>query len=48
MAAAFVAVGPGIAQRDLGTIRMIDIAPTLATQIDVPLPSAVGRAVELR
>jgi len=45
MAASFVAVGPGIAHRDLGTIRMIDIAPTLAQQIDVPLPSAVGHAV---
>ena len=48
MAAAFVAVGPGIAHRDLGTVRMIDIAPTLAQQIDVPLPSAVGHAITLR
>jgi len=48
MQASFVIVGPGVAHADLGTIRMIDVAPTLAAVLDLPLPSAVGRAIALR
>jgi predicted AlkP superfamily pyrophosphatase or phosphodiesterase len=48
MAASFLAVGPGIVPRDLGQLRMVDVAPTLARWLDVELPSAVGTAVGLR
>ena len=47
MAASFIAIGPGVAARDLGVVRMVDIAPTLARWLDVPLPSAVGVPIEL-
>ncbi|MEO8705691.1 MAG: alkaline phosphatase family protein [Kofleriaceae bacterium] len=42
MAASFIAIGPGIAPQDLGTIRMLDIAPTLAHMLGVALPTAIG------
>jgi predicted AlkP superfamily pyrophosphatase or phosphodiesterase len=42
MAASLIAIGPGIAPQDLGAIRMLDIAPTVARLLDVPLPTAVG------
>jgi predicted AlkP superfamily pyrophosphatase or phosphodiesterase len=43
MAASFIAFGPGVPHVDLGTIDMLDIAPTLARWLAIPLPSAVGR-----
>ncbi|HWU87982.1 MAG TPA: ectonucleotide pyrophosphatase/phosphodiesterase [Kofleriaceae bacterium] len=43
LAASFIAAGPRIGKRDLGTIRMIDIAPTVAHLLGVPLPSAEGK-----
>ncbi len=47
--ASFLAVGPDIpAGRDLGEVRMIDIAPTLAAQLGLVLPDADGRAIPLR
>jgi predicted AlkP superfamily pyrophosphatase or phosphodiesterase len=47
MSASFIAVGPGVPARDLGTIRMIDIAPTLARWLDVPFPTATGTAIHM-
>lgn len=44
MDASFFAVGAGVPRgRDLGTIDMRDIAPTLAGVLRVPLPRAEGR-----
>jgi len=44
MDAAFFIAGPGIASgRDLGRIDMRDIAPTLASLLGLPLPTAEGR-----
>lgn len=49
MNSSFFIAGPGIAaSRDLGQIDMRDIAPTLATLLGVPLPSAEGRKLTLR
>ncbi|HTR51791.1 MAG TPA: ectonucleotide pyrophosphatase/phosphodiesterase [Kofleriaceae bacterium] len=45
MAASFIAVGPGIAHRELGRIRMLDIAPSLAAWVGVALPAAIGSAI---
>jgi predicted AlkP superfamily pyrophosphatase or phosphodiesterase len=43
-----IAVGPGIAKnKNVGVIRMIDIAPTLASVLQVPLPSAEGKRIPL-
>jgi hypothetical protein len=42
MAASFIAVGPNIAHRELGKIRMVDIAPTIARWLGVALPDATG------
>ena len=49
MSSSFFIAGPGIAAgRDLGQIDMRDIAPTLASLLGVPLPSAEGRKLTLR
>ena len=45
MDASFFIAGPGIAPGNLGRIRMIDIAPTLARLMKVKLPTAEGRNV---
>jgi predicted AlkP superfamily pyrophosphatase or phosphodiesterase len=45
MQASFIAVGPLVPHRDLGHIRMIDIAPTLASWVGVSLPQATGTAI---
>ncbi|MEW6207079.1 MAG: ectonucleotide pyrophosphatase/phosphodiesterase [Acidobacteriota bacterium] len=45
MDASFLIAGPGIAPKNLGRIRMIDIAPTLAGLMKVKLPTADGRNV---
>src|SRR5262249_34451082 len=42
MAASLVAFGPRVRHVALGTVEMLDIAPTLARWLDVPLPSAIG------
>jgi predicted AlkP superfamily pyrophosphatase or phosphodiesterase len=47
MQASFLAIGGRIMQRDLGTIRMIDIAPTVAHWLGVSLPAATGTAYPL-
>ena len=42
----FVLVGPGVpAGKDLGVIDMRDIAPTLAKEAGLSLPSAEGKAL---
>lgn len=46
--AAFIASGPGIARRDLGEVRMIDIGPTAAALLNLRLRHAEGRALRLR
>lgn len=44
--AAFFLVGPGVpAGRDLGVIDMRDVAPTLAKEVHLSLPSAEGKAL---
>ena len=47
MAASFLAFGPRVQPRNLGTIRMIDVAPTVARWLGVALPSATGEALDL-
>ncbi|MBA3501266.1 MAG: alkaline phosphatase family protein, partial [Deltaproteobacteria bacterium] len=47
MAASFLALGGRVQPRDLGTIRMIDIAPTVARWLGVALPSATGAPIDL-
>jgi predicted AlkP superfamily pyrophosphatase or phosphodiesterase len=44
MAASFIAVGPNVVHRDLGQIRMVDIAPTVAHWLGIELPAA-GAAI---
>lgn len=43
MAASFIAFGPKVPKLDLGAIRQIDIAPTIARWLGVPLPTAEGK-----
>lgn len=45
MAASFLAIGPRIAHRDLGMIRMIDIAPTIAGWLGIALAGATGAPI---
>lgn len=45
MAASFLAVGPKVPRRDLGAIRMIDVAPTIARWLGVTLSGATGTAI---
>ena len=45
MAASLIAFGPGIPHASLGTVEMVDIAPTLARWLDVPLPTATGSPI---
>ncbi|HJU39712.1 MAG TPA: alkaline phosphatase family protein, partial [Tahibacter sp.] len=43
MQATFVVAGPGVPRRDLGSVDMRDIAPTLAKVLGVTLPDAEGK-----
>jgi hypothetical protein len=45
MAASFLAFGPQIPHASLGTIEMIDLAPTFARWLGVPLPTALGKPI---
>jgi predicted AlkP superfamily pyrophosphatase or phosphodiesterase len=45
MAASFVAFGPGVPHVSLGTIDMLDEAPTFARWLGVPLPGAIGHPI---
>jgi predicted AlkP superfamily pyrophosphatase or phosphodiesterase len=45
MAASFLAFGPKIPHRDLGAIRMIDIAPTIARWLGITLSGATGKPI---
>jgi len=45
MAASLIAFGPHISHVALGTVEMIDIAPTIARWLDVPLPTATGKPI---
>jgi predicted AlkP superfamily pyrophosphatase or phosphodiesterase len=47
MAASFLAYGPRVQPRDLGNIRMIDVAPTVARWLGVPLHNATGTPLDL-
>lgn len=47
MAASFLAIGGRVAPRDLGTIRMIDIAPTVARYLGASLPTTTGAPIDL-
>ncbi|HTJ42578.1 MAG TPA: ectonucleotide pyrophosphatase/phosphodiesterase [Kofleriaceae bacterium] len=48
MAASFIAFGPGVAHASLGTIDMLDLAPTFARWLGVALPSAQGKPLPIR
>lgn len=48
MMASFIAVGPAIRPRELGAIELIDVAPTVASWLGVPLRDAVGKDLNLR
>jgi predicted AlkP superfamily pyrophosphatase or phosphodiesterase len=43
MRATFMIEGPGVPKKNLGEIDMRDIAPTLAGELGVPLPTATGK-----
>lgn len=45
MRSAFIIAGPGIKAKNLGEIDMIDIAPTIAKVLEVPMPKAEGKPV---
>ncbi|HEX8111481.1 MAG TPA: alkaline phosphatase family protein [Kofleriaceae bacterium] len=45
MAASLIAFGPGVPHVALGTVEMIDIAPTIARWLGVPLASATGAPI---
>jgi predicted AlkP superfamily pyrophosphatase or phosphodiesterase len=45
MASSFLAIGPRVPHRELGAIKMVDIAPTLASWLGVSLPDAAGTAL---
>lgn len=47
MRATFMIKGPGIAHKALGEIDMRDIAPTLAQIMDVSLPTAMGKPLQV-
>lgn len=43
-----IAAGPGIsAGTQLGSVRLLDVAPTLASLLGVPFPEAQGRPIDL-
>lgn len=46
MAASFIAFGPQTPHASLGTIEMIDLAPTFARWLGVPLAGAAGRPID--
>lgn len=46
MAASLIAFGPAVPHVSLGTIDMVDIAPTIARWLGVALPSATGHPIE--
>jgi predicted AlkP superfamily pyrophosphatase or phosphodiesterase len=45
MAASFLAIGPKIAHRDLGAIKMTDVAPTIARWLGITLSGATGTPI---
>jgi predicted AlkP superfamily pyrophosphatase or phosphodiesterase len=47
MASSFLAIGGRVQPKDLGTIRMIDIAPTAARWLGIAMPSAMGTPLDL-
>jgi hypothetical protein len=45
----FLAWGAGIRPRDLGQIRILDVAPTLATKLEMKIPGSLpGKRLDLR
>ena len=47
MRASFIAHGRGIRPGGLGEVRLLDVGPTVARWLGVPLPDATGRAIDL-
>jgi predicted AlkP superfamily pyrophosphatase or phosphodiesterase len=45
MAASLIAFGPGVPHVALGTVEMVDIAPTIARWLGVALPAATGAPI---
>jgi hypothetical protein len=45
MAASLIAFGPRVPHVALGTVDMVDIAPTIARWLGVPLPTATGHPI---
>jgi predicted AlkP superfamily pyrophosphatase or phosphodiesterase len=44
----FIAVGCGMAHKDLGEVNILDIAPTVARTLGVALPKSSGKVLPLR
>jgi predicted AlkP superfamily pyrophosphatase or phosphodiesterase len=47
MQASFLAYGPGVRTAELGQVRLIDLAPTVAAWLNVAMPRATGRPIDL-
>jgi hypothetical protein len=47
MRASFLAYGNGIRPAQLGDVRLLDVGPTVARFLGVPLPQATGRPIDL-
>jgi predicted AlkP superfamily pyrophosphatase or phosphodiesterase len=47
MRASFLAYGPGVRPVELGEVRLVDVAPTVARWLGVPLERATGRALDI-
>ena len=47
MRASFIAYGAGIRPGPLGEVRLLDVGPTVARWLGVPLPDASGRPIDL-
>jgi len=46
MFSSFIAAGPGIPHRDVGAVKMMQIAPTLARWLGVTLPLATAHPLQ--
>jgi hypothetical protein len=47
MAASIIVYGPHVPHVTLGTVDMLDLAPTMAALLGVALPTAVGKPISV-
>ena len=45
MRASFILSVPGVAPKNIGMVKLIDVAPTLAGVMGIELPKAQGKSV---